>query len=89
LLPRAGVYELTPLKRHFCRRCRECAGSGLGFGLCCVGSSAGLMAMLAALGVMSIGWMAAIAALVIAQELLPPRAPSMCRSHWRSWHSGF
>ena len=32
LLPRAGVYELTPLKRHFRRRCREGAGSGLAFG---------------------------------------------------------
>src|ERR1035441_2041674 len=32
LLPRAGVYELTPLKWHFRRRCREGAGSGLAFG---------------------------------------------------------
>ena len=45
----AGVYELTPVKRHFRRRCREDAGSGLGFGLCCAGSSIGLMAMLVAL----------------------------------------
>ncbi len=67
----AGAYELTPLKRHFRQRCRESAGSGLGFGLCCVGSSAGLMAMLVALGVMSVGWMAVIAALVTAQKLLP------------------
>ena len=29
----AGVYELTPVKRHFRRRCREDAGSGLAFGL--------------------------------------------------------
>jgi predicted metal-binding membrane protein len=70
----AGVYELTPLKRHFRRRCRETTGSGLGFGLCCVGSSAGLMAMLVALGVMSVGWMAMIAVLVTAQKLLPARA---------------
>ena len=70
----AGAYEFTPLKRHFRRRCRETAGSGLGFGLCCVGSSAGLMAMLVALGVMSAGWMAMIAVLVTAQKLLPPRA---------------
>src|ERR1700729_4152129 len=41
----AGAYELTPLKRHFRRRCRESAGSGFGFGLRCVGSTAGLMAM--------------------------------------------
>ncbi len=31
----AGAYELTPVKRHFRRRCREDAGSGLGYGLCC------------------------------------------------------
>jgi predicted metal-binding membrane protein len=50
----AGVYECTPLKRHFRRRCRENAGSGFGLGLCCAGSSIGLMLMLVALGVMSV-----------------------------------
>ena len=70
----AGAYEFTPLKRHFRRRCRESAGSGFGFGLCCVGSSGGLMAILVVLGVMSLGWMAVIAVLVTAQKLLPPRA---------------
>jgi predicted metal-binding membrane protein len=70
----AGVYELTPLKRHFRRRCRDGARSGFGFGLCCTGSSAGLMAMLVAVGVMSIAWMSVIAMLVLAQKLLPARA---------------
>jgi len=70
----AGVYELTPVKRYFRRRCREDAGSGLGFGLCCAGSSIGLMAMLAALGVMSLFWMAVIAVLTCAQKLLPAKA---------------
>jgi predicted metal-binding membrane protein len=70
----AGVYELTPLKRHFRRRCRERVGSGLRFGLCCVGSSIGLMLMLVALGVMSVTWMAVIAVLVLAQKLLPANA---------------
>jgi predicted metal-binding membrane protein len=70
----AAVYEATPLKRHFRRRCREATGSGLRFGLCCVGSSAGLMAMLVAVGVMSITWMAVIAVLVLAQKLLPAKA---------------
>ena len=70
----AGVYELTPVKRHFRRRCREDAGSGLGFGLCCAGSSIGLMAMLVALGVMSLFWMAVIAVLTCAQKLLPAKA---------------
>jgi predicted metal-binding membrane protein len=65
----AGAGEFTPLKRHLRRRCRESAGPGLGFGLCCVGSSIGLMAILVALGVMSVGWIAVIAALVTAQKL--------------------
>jgi predicted metal-binding membrane protein len=70
----AGVYELTPLKRHFRRRCRDSAGSGFGFGLCCAGSSIGLMLMLVALGVMSVTWMCVIAVLVLAQKLLPAKA---------------
>ena len=70
----AGAYEFTPLKRHFRRRCRESAGSGFGFGLCCVGSSIGLMAMLVALGVMSITWMAVIALVVLGQKLVGARA---------------
>jgi predicted metal-binding membrane protein len=69
----AAVYEVTPLKRHFRRRCREAAGSGFTFGLCCAGSSLGLMAMLVALGVMSITWMALIAVLLLAQKLLPAK----------------
>ena len=69
----AGLYELTPVKRECRRRCREHVRSGLDFGLWCVGSSIGLMAVFAALGVMSIGWMAAIAAVVVAQKLLPPQ----------------
>jgi predicted metal-binding membrane protein len=70
----AGGYELTPVKRHFRQRCRDQAGNGLGFGLCCVGSTIGLMAMLVALGVMSLLWMAVIAVVACAQKLLPARA---------------
>jgi predicted metal-binding membrane protein len=69
----AGVYEFTPLKRHFRRRCRDSVRSGFQFGLCCVGSSIGLMAMLVALGVMSVTWMSVIAVLVLAQKLLPAK----------------
>ena len=69
----AAVYEVTPVKRHFRRRCREATGSGFTFGLCCAGSSLGLMVMLVALGVMSIPWMAVIAVLVLAQKLLPAK----------------
>ena len=70
----AGVYEVTPLKRHFRRRCRDSVRSGFRFGLCCVGSSIGLMLILLALGVMSVTWMAVIAVIVLAQKLLPARA---------------
>ena len=70
----AGVYELTPLKRHFRWRCRESVRSGFEFGLYCVGSSIGLMLMLVALGVMSVTWMVVIAVLILAQKLLPAKA---------------
>ena len=69
----AGVYEFTPLKRHFRRRCRDSVRSGFRFGLCCVGSSIGLMAMLVALDVMSLFWMSVVAVLGCAQKLLPAR----------------
>jgi len=69
----AGLYELTPLKRFCRRRCQERVRSGFQFGLYCVGSSVGLMVMLVALGVMSVTWMSAVAALVVGQKLLPPR----------------
>jgi predicted metal-binding membrane protein len=70
----AGVYELTPLKRRFRRRCQARAGSGLELGLCCVGSGIGLMLVLVVLGVMSVGWMIVITVVALAQRLLPPRA---------------
>jgi predicted metal-binding membrane protein len=69
----AGVYELTPVKRHFRRLCRERAGPGWEFGLCCIGSSIGLMLVLVVVGVMSIPWMVVIAVLVLAQKLLPAK----------------
>jgi predicted metal-binding membrane protein len=73
----AGVYELTPLKRLFLRRCRSphpdgpAIRSGLGNGLHCVGSSAGLMVVLFALGVMSVFWMVVVAGVIFAQKVLP------------------
>jgi predicted metal-binding membrane protein len=70
----AGVYELTPLKQLFRGRCRERVASGFDFGLCCVGSSIGLMLMLVALSVMSVAWMSVITVLVVAQKLLPANA---------------
>jgi len=70
----AGVYEFTPLKQHFRRRCRESVRSGFEFGLYCVGSSIGLMLILVALSVMSVTWMAVVTVLVLAQKLLPAKA---------------
>jgi predicted metal-binding membrane protein len=70
----AGVYELTPVKRHFRRRCRDSLRSGFGLGRCCAGSSIGLMLILPALGVMNLIWMSVIAVLVLGQKLLPPKA---------------
>ena len=70
----AGIYRFTPLMQRFRRRCRDSARSGFQFGLCCTGSCIGLMAMMVALGVMSITWMAVIAVLVLAQKLLPVKA---------------
>ncbi len=71
---RGRCYEVTPLKQHFRRHCREAVRSGFGFGLCCAGSSIGLMSMPVALGVMSVTWMTVIAILAGAQKLLPPTA---------------
>ena len=70
----AGAYEFTPVKQRFRRRCRQSARSGLEFGLCCVGSSIGLMLMLVALGIMSVTWMSVITVVVLAQKLLPAKA---------------
>jgi len=69
----AGLYELTRLKQHCRRCCRARTRSGFEFGLYCVGSSIGLMAVLVALGVMSVTWMLVIAALVFAQKWLPAK----------------
>lgn len=72
LVAGAGIYELTPLKRACRRSCREHQRSGLRFGAHCLGSSIGLMAVLVAIDVMSVPLMCAVAAVALAQKLLPP-----------------
>jgi predicted metal-binding membrane protein len=82
----AAIYQLTPLKDTCLRHCRSPFGFlmqhwrpgrtgalrvGLLHGAWCVGCCWALMAALFALGVMSIGWMAFIAALIAAEKLLP------------------
>jgi predicted metal-binding membrane protein len=72
LIVAGGVYELSWVKLVCRRRCRERMRSGVRFGLACLGSSAGLMLILAGAGLMSAAWMVAIALVVLAQKLLPP-----------------
>ncbi len=74
----AGVYELTPFKRRSLHRCRaprperpSALRAGFVNGLDCIGSSAALMAVLFALGVMSLFWMAVVAAVIFAEKVLP------------------
>jgi predicted metal-binding membrane protein len=70
----AGIYELTPLKRYFRRRCRESPASGLDAGLDCVGSCLGLMLAAMALGVTGVVGMSVVALLIAGQKLLPVKA---------------
>jgi predicted metal-binding membrane protein len=82
----AALYQLTPYKRAFLLRCRtplrflsaswreSRSGAfvmGLRNGGWCVGCSWALMAALFALGVMSLTWMALIAALVALEKVGP------------------
>jgi predicted metal-binding membrane protein len=72
----AGLSELTPVKDRLLRRCRsphtqDAPRAGLANGLDCVGCCFGLMAVLFALGVMSVVWMAVVAAVIFAEKVLP------------------
>jgi predicted metal-binding membrane protein len=82
----AGVYQLTPLKHACLRRCRSplafvlehwrdgTAGAlrmGAEHGAYCLGCCAFLMALLFVGGVMNLVWVAAIAAVVLLEKLVP------------------
>jgi predicted metal-binding membrane protein len=84
----AGLYQFTPLKHACLRRCRDplmflltswrsgrlgALRMGVQHGIWCVGCCWALMAALIALGIMSIGWMAFMAALIAIEKLLPWR----------------
>ena len=86
LVALAGIYELTPLKGVCLRHCRSpmhfvlggwrdgisgAVRMGAEHGAHCVGCCWGLMVVLFALGVMSLFWMAAVAALIFAQKVVP------------------
>ncbi|MGH3500445.1 MAG: DUF2182 domain-containing protein [Nocardioidaceae bacterium] len=78
----AGIYQLTPLKRGCLERCREQSGrrppgavtAGSRYGVDCLGSSAGPMVVLFALGAMSVTWMVVATVLVFAERV--PRVGS-------------
>jgi predicted metal-binding membrane protein len=85
----AAVYQLTPLKDACLSRCRSpfwfllhrwrqgpfgALRMGASHGAWCVGCCYALMATLFALGVMSVGWMAFVAALIAVEKLLPWKA---------------
>jgi predicted metal-binding membrane protein len=84
----AAVYELTPLKNVCLSKCRSPLGFLIGswrdglrgavqlgarHGAWCVGCCWALMAALFALGVMSLAWMAFVAAVIAAEKILPWR----------------
>jgi predicted metal-binding membrane protein len=85
----AGVYQLTPLKNVCLSKCRSPLGfllgswrdgptgglrMGLRLGAWCLGCCWALMLALFALGIMSIGWMAVIAALIAIEKTVPWRS---------------
>ena len=65
------AYELTPVKRSALRRCRVPASSGFGHGAACIACCAGLMLVLAGVGLMSIAWMAIIGVVIFVQKVGP------------------
>ena len=78
----AAAYQLSAAKGDCLDRCRapDSRGGlrgGARHGLSCVGCCAGLMVALFALGVMSLTWMVAVAALIAAERLLPWHAPAV------------
>jgi predicted metal-binding membrane protein len=84
-LAAAGLYQLTPLKAACLRHCRSplhllvrgrpgALGAlwlGIEHGGVCVGCCLGLMLALFALGVMSLFWMAVVAAAILVEKTLP------------------
>ena len=82
----AAVYQVTPLKRACLVKCRSpmmflaerwrhgrtgALELGIRHGAWCLGCCWALMAALFAVGVMSLGWMALVAAFIAAEKLLP------------------
>jgi predicted metal-binding membrane protein len=82
VLAATAGYQLTAHKRRALERCRRTSGvegppalAGLRAGANCLDSSWLMMAALFALGVMSLWWMAVVAALIAAERLPRSSAP--------------
>lgn len=86
ILLAAGLYQFAPLKRACLTHCRTPLGyfltrwrngpmgalrMGVHHGLFCVGCCWALMATAFAVGVMNVWWMAALAALALAEQIAP------------------
>ena len=82
----AGLWEISPIKEACLRRCRSpfgvlladwargpTPGYRIGFrhGLICVGCCWALMALAFVVGVVSLGWMAVLTAVVCAEKVMP------------------
>jgi predicted metal-binding membrane protein len=82
----AGFYQWSPLKRSCLEHCRSPLAffqrewregavgafrSGVAHGTRCVGCSAGLMFVLFAVGLMNLGWMVLLAAVIFAENVVP------------------
>ena len=83
----AGLYQLTPLKDALLAHCRSpfhwlfrgfrpgVRGAllmGIDEGVVCLGCCVGLMVVLLAVGLASVGWMAAVAAIIFGEKVLAP-----------------
>ena len=82
----AGLWEISPIKEACLRRCRSpfgallanwaqgpASGYRIGFrhGLTCLGCCWALMALAFVVGVVSLGWMAVLTAIVCAEKVMP------------------
>ena len=83
----AGLYQLTPLKDALLTHCRSpfhwllrgyrpglrgALFMGIDEGVVCLGCCVGLMLVLLAVGLASVGWMAAVAAVIFGEKVLAP-----------------
>ena len=105
LLIAAGVYQWTPLKQACLRHCRSplqfllicwqdgTAGAflmGLRHGAYCLGCCWLLMAVLFAVGVMNLAWIAALSVFVLVEKIIPrgfwvAKAAGLVLMGWGGW----